>query len=164
MSKPSFGTLVTFPALTLVPLRPAHAQAAISQDSLYTVISALDSAVFDAYNHCEIEKMASYFSKDLEFYHDQGGLAVGLQALRNAMQQNICGKVRRTLVEGTLKVFPLQGYGAVVTVEHLFCDSRKKARCDKTDEIAKATTLWDNRDGTWKATRVISYDHHPGKP
>jgi ketosteroid isomerase-like protein len=153
---------LAFVVLALAPLRATHAQA-ISQDSLYKVVSALDSAVFDAYNRCEIEKMASYFSKDLEFYHDQGGLSVGLQALRTAMQQNICGKVRRTLVEGTLQVFPLQNYGAVVTVEHLFCNSRK-ARCDKTDEIAKATTLWDNRDGTWKATRVISYDHTPGKP
>jgi len=156
-------TLLTVAWLALAPFRAMNAQSQISHDSLYKVISALDSAVFDAYNRCEIDKMASYFSEDLEFYHDQSGLSVGLPALRAAVQKNICGKVRRTLVEGTIEVFPLKGYGAVETVEHRFCDT-KKPRCDKNDGIAKATMLWDNRSGTWKATRVISYDHHPGKP
>jgi hypothetical protein len=159
----NYRTLLTISALALAPLRAMNAQTPISHDSLFKVISALDSGVFDAYNRCEIDKMASYFSEDLEFYHDQGGLSVGLPALRTAIEKNICGKVRRTLVEGTLQVFPLKNYGAVETVEHLFCDT-KKPRCDKTDEIAKATILWDNRSGTWKATRVISYDHVPGKP
>jgi len=163
MKKPSLRTLGLLAALALAPLHATNAQATISRDSLYKTIAALDSAVFDAYNRCEIDKMASYFSEDMEFYHDQGGLSLGLQALRDAMRKNICGKVRRTMVEGTLQVFPLKGYGAVQTVEHLFCDTRKP-RCDKTDEIAKATTIWDNRSGAWKATRVISYDHTPGKP
>jgi len=156
-------TLLTLASVALAPFRPMHAQAELSRDSLFKVISVLDSAVFDAYNKCEIDKMASYFSEDLEFYHDQTGLSVGLTSLRNAVQKNICGKVRRTAVEGTIQVFPLKNYGAVETVEHRFCDTRKP-RCDKTDGLAKATMLWDNRDGHWKATRVISYDHVSSKP
>jgi hypothetical protein len=26
---------------------------------------------------------------------------------------------------------------------------------------AKFITLWENKDGVWKITRAISFDHHP---
>jgi hypothetical protein len=62
----------------------ADAQSApdrIPADSLYQIIASLDSAMFHAYNTCDLERLATYFEEDLEFYHDQTGLSRGRQSL-----------------------------------------------------------------------------------
>jgi ketosteroid isomerase-like protein len=142
--------------------RPAVAQAspAAPTDSLYRTIAALDSAMFDAYNRCDLERLATFLADDLEFYHDQTGLSRGRQAVIDAVRQNICGKVHRDPVPGTLEVYPLRGYGAVATGIHRFCDARTHQRCDGAGGPAKFVTLWQYSDGGWKIARVISYDHH----
>ena len=71
----------------------ANAQLPAS-DSLYQTISGLDTALFDAYNHCELDKLGSMVADDLEFYHDQTGLSVGKQSLIDGVKNNICGKVK----------------------------------------------------------------------
>jgi hypothetical protein len=136
---------------------PASAQ---SSDSLYRTIAGLDSAMFDAYNKCDLVRLGSFFAEDLEFYHDQTGLARGRQRFIDAIRENICGKVRRDLVKGSLEVYPLKTYGAVETGDHMFCDPRLHRVCDETiSGIAKFVTLWELKDGTWRITRVISYNH-----
>jgi hypothetical protein len=143
-----------------VPRVSAQVQPIAPRDTLFRTIAALDSALFDAYNVCDLGRLGSYVSDDLEFYHDQTGLARGRQALVDGVRQNVCGKVRRDLVPGTLEVHPLKGYGAVETGVHLFCDPRVYRTCsDTTSGSAKFVTLWRLADGVWQATRVISYDH-----
>src|SRR6202161_4267427 len=71
---------------------------------------------------------------------------------------NTCGKVHRDLVPGTLKVYPLKGYGAVETGIHLFCDP-KMGKCGDGSGVGRFTMLWEFRGGVWMVTRVISYDH-----
>src|SRR5205823_8028999 len=73
--------------------------------------AALDAALFDSYNKCDLEKFASFFVVNVEFYHDQGGLTLGKAALTDSVKNNICGKVTRELVSGSLKVFHMKGYG-----------------------------------------------------
>jgi Domain of unknown function (DUF4440) len=94
--------------LALAPLGgPANADARSGlpiDDPLFQTIEALDRAVFDAFNGCELEKLGAYFAEDLEFYHDQTGLARSRQSLIDAVRNNICGKVTRELVPGTLEV------------------------------------------------------------
>jgi hypothetical protein len=129
-------------------------------DSLFTTIARLDSTMFDAYNRCDLVKLGSFVTEDLEFYHDQTGLARGRQPFIDAIRQNICGKVRRDLVRGSLEVFPLKGYGAVETGDHIFCDPRVHRVCDETTSgVAKFVILWHLKDGTWSIPRVISYNH-----
>ena len=131
-----------------------------SSDSLYRTIAGLDSAMFDAYNRCDLVRLGSFFAEDLEFYHDQTGLARGRQPFLKAIRENICGKVRRDLVQGSLEVYPLKTYGAVETGDHMFCDPRVHRVCDTTiSGIAKFVMLWELKDGTWRITRVISYNH-----
>jgi hypothetical protein len=43
-----------------------------SQAELDKAIATLDTALFDAYNHCDMDKFASLLSENVEFYHDQG--------------------------------------------------------------------------------------------
>lgn len=131
-------------------------------DDLTRTIRALDAEVFDAYNNCDLPKFATFFAEDLEFYHDQSGLTLGRQATVDALKNNVCGKVHRSLVPATLAVYPLKGYGAVETGIHLFCspeDAKKTGKCSDGSGVARFTHLWQNKDGGWKITRVISYDH-----
>ena len=130
---------------------------AAEPDDLTRTITALDTALFDSYNKCDLEKFASLIAEDVEFYHDNTGLSVGRQNLVDAMKQNICGKVRRDLVPGTLQIYPLRNYGAVEIGVHRF----HHPGADDREPVgeAKFIQLWQNKDGVWKLTRVISYDH-----
>jgi Domain of unknown function (DUF4440) len=133
----------------------ARAQAGAT-DPLFQTISSLDTELFTAYNNCDIAKLGSLVSDDLEFYHDQTGLSVGKQVFLEAIKSNICGKVRRELVPGTLEVYPLKGFGAVEIGVHRFSHP---GHDDNLGE-AKFVQIWQNKDGVWKLTRVISFDHH----
>ena len=125
-----------------------------SQEELTQTITALDKELFDAYNTCNIEKLGTLVTDDLEFYHDKTGLAVGKQVFLDAIKKNICGKVTRELVQGSLEVYPLHGYGAVEIGVHRFHHPG-----DSDVGEAKFVQLWQYKDGAWKISRVISYDH-----
>lgn len=128
-------------------------------DTLYRTVATLDSTLFSAYNRCDLPAIGRLVATDLEFYHDQTGLARGRAALLDALRQNICGKVRRDLIPGTLKVYPLQHYGAVEIGEHRFCDPRRYAHCGEESGAAKFVHIWRHWDDAWQLARVISYDH-----
>jgi hypothetical protein len=124
-------------------------------DDLYKTIAGLDTTLFDAYNHCDLDKLGSMVAEDLEFYHDQSGLAVGRRPFVDAIKANICGKVHRELVANTLEVYPLKGYGAVEIGVHRFTHPHDPTALGE----AKFVTLWRLKDGTWTVTRAISFDH-----
>ena len=129
-----------------------------SQEELDKAIATLDAALFDSYNRCDLEKFSSFFVDDVEFYHDQGGVTLGREKLTDSVKKNICGKVTRELVPGTLQVHHTKGYGAVEMGVHRFRNP-KAEQSEPTGE-AKFIHLWQNKEGGWKITRVISYDHH----
>src|SRR2546423_15614952 len=72
-----------------------------SQEELNKVVASLDAALFDSYNRCDMEKFTSFFTNDVEFYHDQDGVSVGRDKLIQSLKSNICGKVTRELVPGS---------------------------------------------------------------
>ena len=129
-----------------------------SDQELTKAITALDKQLFDAYNTCNLEKLGTLVTDDLEFYHDKTGLAVGKQPFLKAIKENICGKVTRELVQGSLEVYPLHGYGAVEIGVHRFHHPG-----DSDVGEAKFVMLWQYKDGAWKISRVISYDHGGAK-
>jgi ketosteroid isomerase-like protein len=136
---------------------PVDAQSVAQPDPLFVSIQSLDTKLFDAYNHCDLTTLGEMVSDDLEFYHDQTGLSVGKAAFLAAIKQNICGKVQRTLV--TMEVSPLKEYGAVELGIHRF---HHPGRPEDGAGDAKFVMLWQNKDGAWKVTRVISYNHNQG--
>jgi hypothetical protein len=117
-----------------------------SQEELDKAVTLLDAALFVDY---------------VEFYHDQGGVTLGRQNLTDSIKKNICGKVTRELVPGTLRVYYMKGYGAVEMGVHRFHHPGH----DDTEPVGegKFIHLWQCKDGAWKITRVISYDHHAAK-
>ena len=135
-----------------------HAQSAAQPDPLFQTIQSLDTKLFDAYNNCDLTTLGNMVSDDLEFYHDQTGLSVGKAPFLAAIKQNICGKVHRTLLPNTLEVYPLNHYGAVEIGIHRFTHPG----IDDNMGDARFITIWQNNNGTWKVTRVISYDHNHG--
>lgn len=136
-----------------------------NQAELEAKIIALDAEAFDAYNTCDLEKSRKFFTEDLEFYHDKGGFSKGVDKLMEAMRNNICNnpnrKVIRKPVDGTFKVYPLEGYGAILTGEHEFYIVEN--RTEQKTGIAKFTHVWLLKDGIWKMSRVLSYDHKPAE-
>lgn len=129
-------------------------------DPLYKTVAGLDRSLFAAYNSCDLAFMGGIVTDDLEFYHDRTGLAVGRGPFIESMQKYICGKVHRDLIEGTLEVYPLKGYGAVEIGSHRFCDARKYSTCvEAKSGDAKFVMLWRQDQDGWKLARVISYDH-----
>jgi ketosteroid isomerase-like protein len=152
--------LMTTAALTLLITGLALAQAPPSrteQEALTATVAALDTKLFDAYNHCDLKTLGDMVSDDLEFYHDQTGLAVGKATFVASIKQNICGKVERSLKPGSLEAHQLKTFGAVEIGEHYFHHPGHES----SDGVGmgKFVMIWQNKDGVWKLTRVISYDH-----
>jgi Domain of unknown function (DUF4440) len=90
-------------------------------------VGALDNQFWQAYNACKTADMRRFFTDDVEFYHDKGGITPGAAALVSSIETNICGgrmRVRREAVEGSVHVFPLHrdgvAYGAIVSGDHRF--------------------------------------------
>ena len=129
-----------------------------SQEELDKAIASLDADLFDSYNRCDLEKFSSFFVDDVEFYHDQGGVTLGRDKLTDSVKKSICGKVTRELVPGTLQVHYMKGYGAVEMGVHRFHHPGH----EDTEGVGEGRFihLWQYKDGAWKITRVISYDHH----
>ena len=151
-------SLVLLPVLLAAPVAAQRAPESLPGDSLYQAIKAPDSAMFEAYNRCELERLADFFTDDLEFYHDQTGLMRGRTGVVEAVRQNICGKVHRD--RDSIRVFPLRGYGAVATGVHRFCDARRYTHCGELGGPARFITLWQRSEAGWRIARVVSYDHH----
>ena len=137
------------------PSTRTHAQTA--PDQLFKTIQSLDTQLFDAYNHCDLTTLGSLVADDLEFYHDKTGLSIGRQVFIDAIKNNICGKVSRELVPGTLEVYPIADYGAVEIGVHTLHHPGEPSNIGE----AKFVILWHQKDGKWQVTRTISFDHHP---
>ena len=147
--------LVVLFAVTVAAQSPP---AAPSPGELRAKIASLDAELFDAFNRCDLEKFKSFFVEDVEFYHDNDGLTVGRQNVTEAVKKNICGRVTRQLVPSTLEVYPLPGFGAIEIGVHRF----HHPQAEDTEPVGegKFVHVWQNKDGAWKITRVLSYDHH----
>jgi hypothetical protein len=129
--------------------------------TLFETISALDAEVFGAFNTCaapgQLQKHASYFSADVEFYHDTGGVTWNRKEMLANTEKYVCGNFRRELVPGSLRVYPINGFGAIAQGVHKFCQF-KSGVCEGAAEFV---IVWRNEAGTWSITRVLSYGHRP---
>lgn len=125
----------------------------IASPSLYDTIVALDTQWEDAYNNCKLDVMEELISEDLEFYHDRGGLLTSKQKLNEALKNNICGKVRRKLKEGSIEVYEIKGYGAVEMGLHGFTNINHTGA---PDHYSKFVHIWKKDGDKWQITRVIS--------
>lgn len=132
-----------------------------TSEELFQTISQLDKQLFEAIDRCDMKTEALFWADDAEFYHDKNGLLVGGPQIVDAIKNNLCRKVKRELVPGTLEVYGLEGYGAVEIGVHRFLHPWEQDHGVVGE--AKFIHVWRHKDGTWKITRVISIDHHQAK-
>lgn len=141
----------------------ARAEAPVQPNTLFETVSALDTAAFESFNKCsapeQLQRHAGYFAPDVEFYHDTGGVTWSREQMLANTEKFVCGKFRRELVPGSLKVFPIKDFGAIAQGEHRFCQF-KTGDCEG---LADFLIVWRNQEGKWEMTRVVSYGHRPNK-
>lgn len=148
--------------LCLAAAGAAHAGPA-SEPDLSATIAALDSAAFDAFNHCEqpgqLDRYASFFAPAVEFYHDLGGVTWTRDDMIAQTRANVCGKFQRELVPSSLKVWPIKDYGALARGEHRFCHYKTGGATHPCEGQAEFTILWHRDGDRWIITRAFSYGH-----
>lgn len=120
---------------------------------LQDIIVQLDSKFFGAYNSCDSVVLEEMIAEDLEFYHDLGGLSTSKAQIIQALKDNICNKVTRELIEGTIEVYPIPGYGAIQMGWHQFHNSQEPNAIPKP---SKFVTIWKQKGDEWLMARVIS--------
>lgn len=125
----------------------------MGQEDLQDTIKKMDSLYFAAYNTCDIETQAQFYDEEIEFYHDSGGLVTDKAALLRSIEENICGKVSRELLPGSIEVSPIPGFGAVEIGKHSFVNH---AEGGSRSEPSKFVVVWKDTPDGWKIYRVIS--------
>ncbi len=134
----------------------SFAQPKPDDQKLYETIIKLDQEFLGFYNTCDknLEKYGSFYSENIEFYHDQGGLITSKLDIIEATKKNVCGKVTRELVEGSIEVYPIKNYGAIEIGFHKFHNNTEKE--GTPSKAGRFVIVWQNMKDEWKITRVIS--------
>lgn len=121
---------------------------------LYDELAERDAALFDAaFVACDESTFQGLFTKDAEFYHDQSGATFGEQvrALNGCPADN---GIRRIRVPASLRVYPINNYGAIQTGEHWFVEEGAS-----TSTRAQFIHVWKRDGDSWRLARVLSFDH-----
>lgn len=126
--------------------------------ALFLEIALQDSLLFDAFNRQDMATFKAFFSTDLEWFQDNGGLlnydTVFRNFSNNFRKEN---KLTRSLIRNSFEVHPIKDYGAIETGIHQF---RHKENGKEEIGNFKFLMIWKiGIDKKWRITRVVSYDH-----
>lgn len=155
---------------TLAEPHPVTPGPQITQE-LIDELTIADQVLFDAvFNNCDLKASQQLVTKDFEMYHDKWGKTASsgaefLQGISNMCKRRKDGSdinARRELITDSVKIYPLNNYGAIQTGTHIFYGIYD----DKTEvlrESGQFTHLWQKVDGKWKLAKVLSFDHQPAK-
>jgi len=126
---------------------------------LYDTILHLDSLLYEAYNKRDLNTFMSYFSDDLEFYHDLTGKTNRKENLERFKTNFLKASImRRKLLPGSLEVYPIKDFGAIQMGTHQFYQTNKGEE-EKLVGQPRFMHIWKKVGNTWKIVRIISYDH-----
>jgi ketosteroid isomerase-like protein len=130
---------------------------AAKSGELFETIARMDSAIFDAFNAHDVDRLMALFTDDLEFYHDTGGLTDNRQNAESFKKMFASTPdIHRDLVKGSLEVYPVKDHGAMEIGEHRFCHKENgKDDCG----TFKFAMVWRKTGESWKISRVLSYGH-----
>lgn len=137
--------------------RAQAVHSSISDADLPAIIAKLDQQHFAAFNHCDTATLLMLYAPDVEFFHDLSGRILNREQFIQSVQRNICGKVQRRGLDGTMEVFPMAKLGAVQMGRHCFAEAGK-ADCIQQ---GRYYILWRFDGTTWQIAKVFSYDHRP---
>ena len=95
----------------------------------------------------------AFYADSIEFYHDKAGLSTSKKDILDGTRKNICGKVTRELIKGSIEVSPIPNFGAVELGSHMFHNNQEKG---EALQASKFVIIWRNNNGVWTITRIIS--------
>jgi hypothetical protein len=113
----------------------------------------MDHQFFNAYNNCDLKTQSDLISENVEFFHDKAGLSTSKKEIIEAIKNNICGKVTRELVKGSIEVYPIKNYGAVEIGFHKFYNNQEPNAISKA---SKFISVWKKENENWQMTKIIS--------
>ena len=139
---------------------------AVATPEMVATLAEKDRALFDAVFGCKLDALAPLIADDFEFLHDKHGMTAtsGAQfvaAIRQSCEAQKTGqnfRARRELVPGSMTTHALNNYGAMQMGTHRFY-ALQSGQPDRLTETGRFIDVWKLEDGTWKLSRVISYDH-----
>lgn len=164
----------------LILAAAAAAQAAATpvtvppQPQLTEQIRAADADLFKLFfeGPCDIPRFRAMITDDIEFYHDKGGFNVRKPEDFVGQYRERCTNLldpttwrsRRVLVDSSLRVDPIPGWGAMEVGDHLFYERHGASGEEKLVGRAKFAMVWVlGADGKWRVSRVLSYAHEVAK-
>ncbi len=128
-----------------------------TSSELYKEIELADSILFQAFNRQDMITFKAMFTEDLEWFQDNDGLIpykTIFENFGNTFKNE--NKLSRVLVKGSLEVHPIKDYGAIQIGSHQF---RHFENGKEEVGTFKFLMIWNKKDGNWKISRVVSYDH-----
>jgi ketosteroid isomerase-like protein len=138
-----------------------------ARPGLYEEILQADAEFFKAFfDTCDIEAVRRYVADDFEMFHDKGGRVSTSGAEFVKTTQEKCERQKqgidflstRKLVPETMKVYPINNYGAIEVGTHRFYAVKQGER-DRETETGQFTMVWKEEGGQWRLARALSYDH-----
>jgi ketosteroid isomerase-like protein len=158
-----------FLVLSLSLASPLSAQRAgpAPTQALTHEIAEADLALFSAFfDRCDLEALKGMVTDDFEMFHDKNGYMTKsgkefLDGIAGTCARQKTGedyRERRELAPGSLKVYPLNNYGAVEVGVHRFYQLLP-GKPEKLVEVSQFTHVWKKEESGWKIARVLSYDH-----
>lgn len=143
--------------LMTISVSAQEKKAAPTSSDLFKEIERADSIMFQAFNRQDMATFKAMFTEDLEWFQDNGGLIpykTVFENFGNTFRNE--NKLSRELVRGSMEVHPIKDYGAIQIGSHQF---RHFENGKEEIGIFKFLMIWQNKDGQWRISRVVSYDH-----
>ena len=143
--------------LLTISVSAQEKKVAHTSSELFKEIERADSIMFQAFNRQDMTTFKAMFTEDLEWFQDNGGLIPYKTVFENfANTFKNENKLSRVLVKGSLEVHPIKDYGAIQIGSHQF---RHFENGKEEVGTFKFLMIWNKKDGQWKISRVVSYDH-----
>ncbi len=140
---------------------------AVARPGLLEEVLKADAALFKAFfDDCDAEAVRRLVTDDFEMFHDKGGRSITSGEQFVTITKEKCQRQRdgidflstRELVRESVKVFPINNYGAIETGTHRFY-AVSKGKPNRLTEVAQFTHVWKEDNGQWRLARALSYDH-----
>ena len=101
----------------------------------------------------------TFFSTDLEFYHDLTGKTNYNQNLERFMSNfKKASKMRRELLKGSSEIYEIKDFGAIQIGTHKFYQTNN-GETEKLVGEPKFIHIWKRIGSSWKIIKIVSYDH-----
>jgi len=138
-------------------IEPDYKTSFPSDKILSDVILFQDSLLFHAFNSQKLDDFKNFFSENQEIYQDNTGFrnyTQSMEAFQGLFNMNYV--LTRKLLKESVEVYPIKDYGAIEVGLHTFCHTENnKSDCG----TYKFVHIWNLKDGNWKITRIITYNH-----